>query len=402
MTASPVTLSTAVTGMGCLCAAGATVPQTMASLYANKRTPVISQHVRSDHPASYPVLELSAHTQPPGYRQAPQSHLCGMLAIEAASEALGQANVDPEKSGDLRIGVCIGTTVGSRINNESFNREFYLGGRPDIEPIRQYLRANPAAMLSRELGLTGPSATLTNACSSGTVAIAEAAGWISSGLCDMALAGGTDILSRVTHNGFISLRIADTRPCKPFDVDRKGLNLGEGAGLVLLESSKSAQKRGARVLARLRGCGNASDAYHLSAPKPDGMGLRRAIGQAMNQAGLDFGDIGFINAHGTGTPENDHVEGLVFKELLPGVPFVSTKGYTGHTLGAAGGIEAVITISCLLEGQVPGNIGFEQVDPEIGIVPVTETIAVDACYGLSDSVAFGGNNAALVFERGDS
>jgi 3-oxoacyl-[acyl-carrier-protein] synthase-1/3-oxoacyl-[acyl-carrier-protein] synthase II len=262
-------------------------------------------------------------------------------------------------------------------------------------------------MVAQEFGLTGPCQTITNACSSGAAAIGHAAGWVRTGICDVALAGGADMLCNVIHAGFLSLLITDTSPCRPFDRNRRGLNLGEGAGIVVLESQRSVRERQARVQAWLCGYGNASDAYHISTPEPNGTGLRRAIEQALTEAGVAPQEIDFINAHGTGTPENDRVEGKLFPEMFPGIPFGSTKSFTGHTLGAAGGIEAVITILCLQQKRIPANLGFQEPDPEFPGRPVTENTpvaagrgaALRAGWGLSDSVAFGGNNVALIFQE---
>ncbi len=402
MTATPTPMSAPITGLGCICAAGATLAQTMESLLGGRREPVFSDHIQSSHSVRYPVFQLPRPWAPEGYFDRPESLRCGLLAIEAARQALREAGLDATDRPSNRIGVCIGTTVGSAMNNEAFYRQFHLGGRPAMAPIRTYLRANPAERVAREFGFTGPCQTITNACSSGTVAIGQAAEWIRSGLCDAALAGGADMLCRVIYNGFISLKISDPQPCRPFDADRKGLNLGEGAGLVLMETDDHCRRRGGRPLAHLRGYGNASDAYHLSAPQPRGTGLRRAIAEAMAQASITPADLGFINAHGTGTTENDRVEGRVFTEMLPGTPFVSTKGYTGHTLGASGGIEAAITIASMLSGRVAGNVGFVNPDRETGARPICETTEIDARFAMSDSVAFGGNNAAIIFERADT
>ena len=202
------------------------------------------------------------------------------------------------------------------------------------------------------------------------------------------------------YNGFIVMKITDDRPCRPFDRDRRGLNLGEGAGLLLLESDTSLRARNAAPRARLCGYGNTCDAYHPSAPHPDATGLAAAFDIAMREAGITAGDLAFINAHGTGTPENDAAEGHLFSTRFRGVPFCSTKGYTGHTLGAAGGIEAAITVACLEAGRIPANVGWETPDPAWEAVPAMETMEVAGRYAISDSAAFGGNNGVLVFEKG--
>jgi 3-oxoacyl-[acyl-carrier-protein] synthase II len=388
-------LSVPVTGLGCLCAAGASVPELTHALFAGQRR-VAWREVRGQR---YPVFQLERHAVPPGYYEGPECLRCGRLAIAAARQALLHAGLTPETLRDRRVGVCLGTTVGSAMNNEAFYRDFRANRRPGIEPIRQYLRANPATMVAREFGLTGPCQTITNACSSGAAAIGHAAGWVRAGICEAAIAGGADMLCNVIHAGFLSLLITDTEPCRPFDRNRRGLTLGEGAGVVVLESQRSLRERQAPAQAWFCGYGNASDAYHISAPEPNGAGLRRAIDQALAEAGVDPREIDFINAHGTGTPENDRVEGRLFPEMFSGTPFGSTKGFTGHTLGAAGGIEAVITILCLQQKRIPANLGFQEPDPEFRGRPATENTPVAGRYGLSDSAAFGGNNVVLIFQE---
>lgn len=382
-----------ITGLGCLCAAGGTVPEIAETLFAGQR----NVQYRSVGEHRYPVFQLAPQDAPPRYFEGAECERCGRLAVAAAREALAHAGLTAETLADRTVGVCIGTTVGSAMNNEAFYRHFREGRMPAIEPIRRYLRTNPAAMVARAFDLSGPCQTIVNACSSGSVAIGHAAEWLRAGLCDVAVAGGADMLCNVIHAGFLSLLITDSEPCRPFDRHRRGLNLGEGAGVVVLESESSVRRRGAVVQARLCGYGNACDAFHISAPEPTGRGLKRAIDVALAEAGLDYGDIDFINAHGTATPENDRVEGRLFPELFAEVPFSSTKGFTGHTLGAAGGIEAVITVVCLQKKQIVGNIGFEEPDPEFPGLPAAENTPVRGRYGLSDSVAFGGNNAVLVF-----
>ncbi len=387
-----------ITGLGCLCAAGGTVPQVTKTLFAGQRN--VQHRSVGDH--RYPVFELAPQDAPSGYFEGRECERCGRLAVTAAREALTHAGLTEDVLQGRTVGVCIGTTVGSAMNNEAFYRLFREGQTPGIEPIRRYLRTNPASMVARAFGLTGPCQTIVNACSSGNVAIGHAAAWIRAGICDVAVAGGADMLCNVIHAGFLSLLITDSEPCRPFDRDRKGLNLGEGAGAVVLESAQSVRQRGGVIQARLCGYGNACDAYHISAPEPTGRGLRRAVALALAEAQVDCDDIEFINAHGTGTPENDRVEGRLFPELFPGVPFSSTKGFTGHTLGAAGGIEAVITAVCLQQKQVVANIGFEEPDPDFAGRPVVENTAIRGRYGLSDSVAFGGNNAVLILQGPDS
>ena len=384
----------AVTGLGCLCAAGGTVPEITQTIFAGLRN--ISW--RDIKGGRYPVFQLDEKSLPKNYFEGPECKRCGLLAVKAAGEAIVQAGLTTDLLRQRKVGVCIGTTVGSAMNNESFYRDFKSNKMPSVEPIRHYLAANPASMVACAFDLTGPCQTITNACSSGAVAIANAASWIKAGFCDVAIAGGADMLCNVISAGFLSLLITDSQPCRPFDKNRKGLNLGEGAGVIVLESEQSIRNRKGKIISRLCGYGNAADAFHISAPEPSGRGLRRAIDEALSEAGLRPSDIDFINAHGTGTPENDRCEGKLFAEMFPNVPFGSTKCFTGHTLGAAGGIEAVITIVCLQQKQIPANSGYEDSDPDFISRPVLKNTSIKGRYGLSDSVAFGGNNAVLIFE----
>jgi 3-oxoacyl-[acyl-carrier-protein] synthase II len=389
-----------ISGMGCLTAAGSNLSENLASLFAGRRCPSPSRRVRSSHAVRYPVFEVPSHVLPPAYAKEHEGFRSAGFALVAAREALADAGLDPESLRDKRVGVCIGTTVGSAMNDEEFYRALRSGRQPGMAPITAYLRANPSSVVRREFSLCGPCQTVTTACSSGTVAIGEAAAWIRAGVCDIALAGGADGLCRVVYNGFISLLITDDKPVRPFDEARKGLNLGEGAGVVVLESSASLEARGGEAKGHLRGYGNACDAHHVSAPHPDGVGLRQSISDALGQAGIEASELAFINAHGTGTPDNDRVEGRLYPEFLPGVPFLSTKGLTGHTLGAAGAIEAVLSLACLRERRLPASLGFERRDPEFPGVPTREAASIEGSYALSTSLAFGGNNAAVVL-RGE-
>jgi 3-oxoacyl-(acyl-carrier-protein) synthase len=186
--------------------------------------------------------------------------------------------------------------------------------------------------------------------------------------------------------------------CRPFDLERQGLNLGEGAAAVVLERGEEARRRGGEVLALVAGYGSASDAYHPTAPHPNGRGLRHAIATALENARLDPAAVAFVNAHGTGTQENDRVEGCVLADMLPPATLVfSTKGYTGHTLGAAGAIEAVFTIHNLLDHRVPASAGFSTPDPACRVRPTTSTTPFAGKAALSTSLAFGGANAVLAF-----
>jgi 3-oxoacyl-[acyl-carrier-protein] synthase-1/3-oxoacyl-[acyl-carrier-protein] synthase II len=391
MTSGPV----AITGLGCICAAGNNLGECMASMFRGERAPAPPVRFTSNHPVNYPVFEIRDFVEPP--------HLLrtSALGLHAAREALNDAGLDREALAALTVGVCVGTTVGCALSNETFFREYRGGHAPDMELLERILRSNPAGVIAREFGFTGPCQTIVNACSSGTDAVGLAGSWIRSGCCDIALAGGVDELGRITYTGFISLLISDESPCRPFDLNRKGLNLGEGGAMLVLESEQVRTSRRKRARSYLLGYGSACDAYHLTAPRPDGAGLKSAIGEALACNDTSRAEIAFVNAHGTGTPENDKVETRVLAEALPRVPFLSTKGYTGHTLGAAGAIEAVFTAACLELGKIPANVGFDTPDPELGGTPVTEITPFSGSVALSESLAFGGNNSVIILAKGD-
>ncbi|MBI4879581.1 MAG: beta-ketoacyl-[acyl-carrier-protein] synthase family protein [Planctomycetes bacterium] len=400
------------TGLGCISAAGGSVDAATAAMLAGERAPRPPLRFALDLGRDLPVFEIdsdlaaatAARMQSAGVAcVAPPSDWfrTSRLAALAACEAIEQAGLDAGALRGARAGVAVGTTVGCTLNDEAFYRAWRQGSRPEPGPALRRLANNPALHLADLLGLDGPAATIANACSSGADAIGLGMAWLESGRCDVVLAGGSDELSRLTCLGFASLMIASERPCRPFDLKRDGLNLGEGAGMIVLETRAALERRrGPRPLARLLGFGTAADAHHATAPHPEGRGLARAIQKALAQAGCAAARIGFVNAHGTSTRDNDRVEGRVMKDVLAaGTPVVSTKAYTGHTLGAAGAIEAVFTIRALQDGRLPATAGFATPDPECAIVPTTRALEVEAEVALSNSLAFGGNNSVLLFGR---
>jgi 3-oxoacyl-(acyl-carrier-protein) synthase len=242
--------------------------------------------------------------------------------------------------------------------------------------------------------------TIVNACSSGTDAIGVAASWIKAGLCDVAIAGGGDELSRVAIAGFWSLGVMSSEPCAPFDRDRSGLNLGEAAGVLVLESAAHASERGKSHRFEVAGFGAACDAHHLTAPHPEGRGLEAAIRAALTQAKINSDQVAFINAHGTATADNDRAEGKVIARMFgERIPFLSTKGFTGHTLGAAGGIEAVFTVMGLQEGWVPASPRFVNQAEDVPLGPTRKRTEIAGEYAISTSLAFGGNNSAVLIRR---
>jgi 3-oxoacyl-(acyl-carrier-protein) synthase len=287
--------------------------------------------------------------------------------------------------------------VASQLNDLNFYEDYRKTARPALGSVKAFLKGNPAEAVARATGANGPAVTVVNACSSGADAIGVAMAWLRAGVCDMAIAGGTDELSRIPICGFGSLGVFSSEPCRPFDRDRQGLNLGEGAGVLILETASSARRRGFSPNLSVAGYGAACDAHHLTAPRPDGAGLEAAIRMSLTDAGIAPADVCFVNAHGTATRDNDRVEGGVLARVFgSAVKVLSAKGFTGHTLGAAGGLEAAFTALALREGWVPASLGFENQDPEIPVAALRERTVVSGRWAVSTSLAFGGNNASLV------
>ena len=254
--------------------------------------------------------------------------------------------------------------------------------------------------IANYFGIKPFMATISTACSSSANAILLGSRMIQQGLVNRAICGGCDSLSRFTVNGFASLKNVSKEDCKPFDQNRTGLNLGEGAGYLLLEKESDAIARGAEIIAVFSGYDNSNDAYHPTAPSPDGSAAYRAMERALKKAKLQAVDIGYINAHGTATDTNDAAEGKAIENMFAGkVPFISTKPFTGHTLAAAGVIEAIFSIWAMQQNELLPNLNFETPMESLTIQPVKEKQAKDIQHVLSNSFGFGGNNVSLIFSK---
>ncbi len=377
----------AIAGVGCISAAGRNTAETLQTF--EKKYINAGKTTLFETELNKPAFEVRDYIQKCNNRTM-------SLLLSAVEEAIKDYDGDAFTD-DKRIGVCIGTTVSSQLNNIEFYRNYREKGEASIEPVNEYLSGNLAEAVAKIYNLKGPHCVVVNACSSGADAIGVALSWLENGLCDIAIAGGADELSKIPLSGFNSLGIMSEKLCTPFDENRQGLNLGEGAGIMILENHKVYLRRKEKPNLFLSGYGSASDAYHLTAPHPNGEGLEIAIREALIRSEIDAHDISFVNAHGTATAENDKVEGQALKRIFGNkIKFISTKGYTGHTLGAAGAIEAVFTALALRESWIPSSLGFIKEDDNIGISPVTEKAAIDGKFAMSTSLAFGGNNAAVV------
>jgi len=380
-----------VLGIGLVSALGTGVSATVPALYAdNPRLPALPTCLKTDlHLPVFDVPGLSRQPDQPG-------GVSMQLLRLALDEALADARLTKAEMRRLRVGVAIGTTTACQLNNVPFYAVLRTGQRPAPEPLLDFLNGNLAELIHRELGLHGPQITVSNACASGADAIGLAHLWLHQDMCDLAIAGGTDELNKIPLDGFNSLGICSPLPCRPFDAERRGLNLGEGAGVLIMARTEVPDRPGTTFT--VNGFGKTADAYHITQPSPDGTELEKAIRQALAQAGLASDDLGFINAHGTGTQANDLTEASVFARLYPdGIPYMSTKALTGHTLGAAGAIEAIFTLLMLREQRAARSHRFSTLPPDIAFAPLRENLPLkDKRFALSTSLAFGGSNTAII------
>ena len=299
------------------------------------------------------------------------------------------------RHGPARVGVFMGTSTAGILQTELAYRRRAPDGSlpPDFDYRRTHNTFSIAEYVRTRLGLKGPCAAISTACSSSAKAFASAARLIEAGLIDAAVVGGVDTLCLTTLYGFNSLQLLSHDPCRPYDAARDGISIGEAAAFALLDRSGEAA-------IHLVGAGESCDAYHMSAPHPEGLGARLAMERALHSAGLAPADVGYVNLHGTGTPSNDAAEDKAIMSLLGAkVPCSSTKGMTGHTLGAAGGLEALITVLAIEEGLIPGSPGTLSIDPRLhaNYVICGREAAIEVA--MSNSFGFGGSNCSLVFAR---
>jgi 3-oxoacyl-[acyl-carrier-protein] synthase II len=353
------------------------------------------------------AAEVRDDAPPPGLAPA----LCRRLsrpdvfALRATAEAWADSALDGAVAPD-RIALAIGGTTGGMLRGEESLRERVQGTRDRYQsaPILGAPISMSADVVAGVFGIGGPRLSVSTACSSSANALGVALDWIHLGRADVVIAGGTESLCRMTFAGFNALHALSLEPCRPFDRERSGLSLGEGAAMLVVESAEHAARRGARAHAEILSYGNSADAHHLTAPHPDGTGAVLAMRRALARAGLAPERVDYINAHGTGTPLNDTVEATaiaaVFGAAAAHLAVSSTKGAVGHTLGAAGAIEALATILALRDGFLPPTVNLDDPDPAcaLDLVPRTSRPAT-LRYALSNSYGFGGNNTSVVLGR---
>jgi 3-oxoacyl-[acyl-carrier-protein] synthase I len=301
--------------------------------------------------------------------------------------------------GSARIGVVMGSSTSSIDRSEEAYYHLDEQGKlaPEFIQDKVLNPHSPGLFIAHRLGLDGPNMTINTACSSSAKIFATAARWLNAGVVDAVLVGGADTLCLSVLHGFDSLQLVSESPCRPFDTNRDGINLGEAAGFALLAKATAVTQHSG---VRLSGYGESSDAHHMSHPHPEGAGARLAIEQALQQAGLTASDIGYINLHGTASRANDHIEGNLLKAMFGTNTLASsTKGWTGHTLGTAGILEAILAIEALKSGIVPGTLNLQEVDPELGIAMSAQNQTASLRHVMSNSFGFGGNNASLIFSH---
>ena len=393
----------AITGAGIVSALGTGVDETLRSLMDGICPISFPKHLKTIH-SNLPCGEVDLSDaqlydlcHEDRGRVLSRSSLLGIVAARQAEE-------DARLGSSDRVAFINGTTVGGMDITERYYRKYFQGSDYDaLIPLHLDGVATDAIADSLECDVVFTD-VISTACSAAANAIALGAELIESGRFDIVIAGGMECLTKYHLNGFNSLMILDQEPCRPFDASRKGLNLGEGAAYIVLENKAHALERGARIRAFLSGWGNTCDAYHQTASSPDGAGALEAMRKALEVARLEPSDIDYVNAHGTGTENNDLSEGKALMTLFGDrMPYVgSTKCFTGHATSAAAGLEAVISILCIESGFIPANLRFRTKDPGLDFSPVAEKIEnIKLNHVLSNSFGFGGNDSSLIFSRAE-
>lgn len=391
-----------IAGLGAICAIGNTVGECLASLKKGKDGIADATYLRTAHAGEIPVAEVKlSSTELAEMTGMPENiSRTALLSMVAAREALQDSGIDLK---DLRTGFISANTVGGMDKSEDFFADFMTEEQSgDLTMVRNHECGSVTELVADQLNIKNYVTTISTACSSSANAIAHAARLIKAGILDAAIAGGTDSLTRFTLNGFNTLMILDRQYCQPFDENRRGLNLGEGAGYVLLVSEKVAQSLSKKPYATLSGYANANDAYHQTASSPEGAGSYLSMTGALERAELQPQDISYINLHGTGTNNNDQSEATAIQRLFaPHFPPVSsTKSFTGHTLGACGGLEAVFSVLAITNGLIFPNLRLQDHMAGFDFAPESELQSDQQLdHVLSNSFGFGGNCTSLVFSK---
>ncbi len=391
-----------VTGMGIISAIGNSVEENKKALLSSKSGIGTISKINTVHADQIKVGEvvlsndeLISQLQLPDDNNFTRTALLGLFA---AKEALKNAKIADVNT--YKTGLISSTTVGGMDKTEQHLKQFKMSLESQ-KYISSHHAGDSTKKIVKQLGVTEFSTTISTACSSATNAIMLGTRLIKAGKLDRVIVGGTDALTKFTINGFKSLMILSDEVCQPFDEHRKGLNLGEGAAYLVLESETIAKKENKSIIAYISGYGNANDAFHQTASSESGQGAYLAMQKALDLAQLKPEQIDYINAHGTATPNNDLSESHAIKRIFGNntPDFSSTKANTGHTLAAAGAVEAVYSILALQEQTVFPNLNFKSEINETGLIPTTEIKVKPIKYVLSNSFGFGGNCSTLILSK---
>src|SRR5262245_24719545 len=395
----------AITGIGLVTALGTTREESWRRMIAGEcgidaTTVFDTQGYRSRVAAEVAMQAVDEGTTPLERRRRSRGDRIG---VRAASEAIADAGILEGPVDRTRIGVFFGAGTADLLRNEDFFKTWITAGLNRTRPSDawNHFPSTPVDVVAEAFSLEGPRGCIVAACSSSTIAIGRGVEAIRAGRADAVLAGGTDALSRLTYSGFNLLRLMDPVPCRPFDRSRAGMNIGEGAGILVLEDLERARARGANVYAELAGHSLACEAFHPTAPEPEGKPVAAVVSLALKDAGINPDEVQHINAHGTATPQNDAAESRgfrrVFGDRVLHVPVTSIKSMVGHCLGAAGAVEAAVAALTVARGAIPPTINHAETDGECAVeVVANEAREMRVACAVSTSLGFGGNDSAIV------
>ncbi|SDC51864.1 MULTISPECIES: beta-ketoacyl-ACP synthase II [unclassified Candidatus Frackibacter] len=404
-----------VTGMGVISPVGSGLDNYWSSLIAGESGIDKITHFNADEYDSQIAGEVKDFDAKDymDRKEAKRMDKFAQFAVGAAKMAVDDAELEIDEGNSERIGVLIGSGIGGMETFEAQAKRLVKRGPGRISPffIPMMIANMASGQVSIHTGAKGPNTTTVSACASGTNAIGDAFEIIQRGDADIMITGGAEAsVTPLSYAGFCAMKAMSTRnddpqrASRPFDAERDGFVMGEGSGVLILEKLESALERGAKIYGEVAGYGMSGDAYHVTAPDPNGEGAARSMQMAIDNSNLNLTDIDYINAHGTSTPQNDKLETMaiksVFEEHANKLVISSTKSMTGHLLGAAGGIEAIASILAIKEGVVPPTINYENEDEDCDLdyIP-NEKREMEVNASLSNSLGFGGHNATLIFKK---
>lgn len=398
----------AITGIGLVTALGSTREETWSAMLAGACgvRPVSVFDVSGYRSQVAGEVDLKAVQEQCSPLERRRLSRADQIGIKAADEAVRDAGLAEAGVERRRIGVLLGAGTADLIRNEEYFVTTLEAGIARARPSQawNHFANTPGDVIAARFGFEGQRACVVAACSSSTIAIGQAADAIRIGRLDAAIAGGTDALSRLTYSGFNALRLMDPDPCRPFDRGRSGMNIGEGAGMLVLEDMAQARRRGAYIYGELAGYSLACEAFHPTAPEPEGRPVAAVVRGALADARRNTSEVDHINAHGTATPQNDKAEAhgfrAVFGDRASNIPVTSLKSMLGHCLGAAGAVEAAALALTVARGVIPPTINHRETDPDCAVdVVANDAREASVQCAVSTSLAFGGNDSALVICR---